>query len=180
VLPLDSSGRVLTTAVAGPEPGFVRGWSFWQAPSAVTPRIREPRYHGRTRPRPGVCELEQHGLPGLTPEWGSTITGIPAVTDYVGELFVSCVSTEYYLHGWPMTAAVLLDARHPGAVLGPIPGARPVTGRPSTVDFAGASLSARRVGNAWLVIQGGSGTAQRLRVLEAVQIRKLDLRKQHQ
>jgi hypothetical protein len=49
----------------------------------------------------------------LTPEWGSTIKSLPTVKDYVGELFVSCVSTEYYLHGWPIAAAVLLDARRP-------------------------------------------------------------------
>lgn len=86
------------------------------------------------------------------------------------------MSTEYYLHGWPMTAAVLLDAGRPGAVLGPIPGARAVPRHPSGVDFADASLSARRIGNAWLVVQGGSGTAQRLTVLQALQINKLDLR----
>jgi hypothetical protein len=176
VLPLDSAGHVLATAAPAPDYGYVRGWSFWQAPSAVTPSIHEPRYHGRTRPRAGICELAQRGLPGLTPEWGSTIKRLPTVRDYVGELFVSCVSTEYYLHGWPMAAAVLLDARHPGAVLGPIPGARPVSGYPDVVDFAGASLSARRVGNAWLVVQGGSGTTQRMRVLNALQVNKLDLR----
>jgi hypothetical protein len=81
---------------------------------------------------------------------------------------VSCVSTEYYLHGWPMAAAVLLDARRPGVVLGRIPGANPVPGHPNVVDFAGASLSARRVGNAWLVVQGGSGTTQRVSVLNAL------------
>ena len=120
--------------------------------------------------------MKQHGLHGLTPEWGSTITSLPTVKDYVGELFVSCVSTEYYLHGWPMAAAVLLDARRPGAALGPIPGAHPVPGHPEFVDFIGASLSARRVGDAWLVVQGGSGTTQRLRVLKALEINKLDLR----
>jgi hypothetical protein len=136
LLPLDSAGHVLPTTAPGPDSGSVhmRGWSFWQAPSAVTPNIHEPPYHGRTRPRPGVCELGQHGLPGLTPEWGSTMTSLPIVGDYVGELFASCVSTEYYLHGWPMVAAVLLDARHPGAVLGPIPGARRVRGHRDVVD----------------------------------------------
>jgi hypothetical protein len=177
VLPLDWSGRVLATAARVPDYGFATGWSFWQAPSAVTPHIHEPPYHGRTRPRPGICELSQYGFPGLTPEWGSTITRLPTVKDHLGELFVSCVSTEYYVRGWPMTAAVLLDAGHPGGELGSIPGARPVPGHPSMVDFAGASLSARRVGNAWLVLQGGSGTAQRLRALRAVEIRKLDLRR---
>ena len=171
VLPLDSSGRVLPTASPGSNTGSVRGWSFWQAPSAVTPQIHQAPYHGRTRPRAGACGLAEHGLTGLVPAWGSTITHLPTVKDYVGELFVSCVSTEYYLHGWPMVAAVLLDARYPGARLGPIPGARPVPGHPSAVDFADGSLSARRIGNAWLVVKGGSGTAQRLQVLDALTVR---------
>lgn len=176
VLPLDSAGRALPTAALGPDYGYARGWSFWQAPSAVTPQILDPPYHGPTRPRAGVCRLAQRDLPGLTAEWGSTIKTIPTVKDYVGELFVSCVSTEYYLHGWPITAAVLLDAGHPGAMLGPIPGAAAVPGHPDMVDFPAASLSAKRVGNAWLTVQGGSGTTQRLVVLKALQINKLDLR----
>jgi hypothetical protein len=111
----------------------------------------------------------------LTPEWGSTITRIPTVRRYVGELFVSCVSTEYYLHGWPMTAAVLLDAGHPGAVLGPIPGAISMAGHQDIVEFPAGSLSARRVGNAWLVVQGGSGATQRALALNALQINKLNV-----
>jgi hypothetical protein len=45
------------------------------------------------------------------------------------------------------------------------------------VDFASASLSARRVGNAWIVVRGGSGSRQRLRVLEALRISRFDLRR---
>ncbi|MGI8715963.1 MAG: hypothetical protein ACR2NR_22840 [Solirubrobacteraceae bacterium] len=177
LLALDATGHVIPTAFPTAGSGFVRGWSFWQAPSAVTPKIHEPSYHGGTRPRPGVCQLGQHGLPELTAEWGSMMTSLPTVKDYVGELFLSCVSTEYYLHGWPITAAVLLDAGHPGAELRPIPGARPVPGHPDVVDFAEASLSAQRVGNAWLIVHGGSGTTQRIRVLQALHITKLDLNK---
>jgi hypothetical protein len=174
LIPISSTGHPLPSTFP-PDSSYLRGWSFWQAPSAVTPNIHEPRYHGRTHPRPGACELTQHGLPGLRPEWGSTIRRIPTVKSYVGELFVSCVSTEYYLHGWPLTAAVLLDARHPGAVLGPIPGAHPLAGTPGIVDFPAASLSARRVGNAWLAVQGGAGTTQRRQALNALQIIKLSL-----
>jgi hypothetical protein len=72
-------------------------------------------------------------------------------------------------------AAVLLDARRPGQSLGPIPGAKPVPGLPDIVDLEGGSLTARRIGNAWLVVQGGSGAAQRRQVLAALRISKLDL-----
>jgi hypothetical protein len=172
VLPLDSAGNVIPTTFTYPDGSFP---SFWQAPSAVTPNISEPRYHGPTRPRPGACELTQHGLPGLTPVWGHTIARISPARDSVGELLQSCVDTEYYLHGWPLAVGVLLDARRPGQGIDPLPGARPVSGHPGTVDFQSAGLSAQRIGNAWLVVKGGSGSAQRLRVLRALRISKLQL-----
>ncbi len=172
MLPLDATGRVLPSGLPS-DPGSAPGRSFWQAPSAVTPTIHEPPYHGRTHPGPGVCELTAHGLPGLTPEWGSTISALPTAPGSVGELFVSCVSTEDYLHGWPMVAAILLDARHPGTALGSIPGAQSRPGHPGLVQSAGASRSARRVGDAWLVVQGGSGPAQRLSVLDALRVKRL-------
>jgi hypothetical protein len=171
VLPLDRDGNVIQTRVPYQAGSFA---SFWQAPTAVTPNISEPPYHGPTHPLPGVCELGQHGLPGLTPEWGHAIRHITPARNSVGELFLSCIDTHYYLHGWPLVAAILLDARQPGRALGRIPGAGPVAGYRDTVNFAGGRLTARRVGNAWLVVQGGSGLVQRLRVLGALRIRKLD------
>jgi hypothetical protein len=170
VLPVDRGGRVIATRptqMNGPFP------FFWQAPSAVTPNNHQPRYHGRTRPRPGVCQVRQNGLPALRPEWGHTIRTIAPAADSVGELFLSCLDTEYYLHGWPLELGVLLDARRPGRALGWIPGATPVGGDPDTVNFAAAHLSARRQGEAWLVVEGGSGATQRLRVLRALTISRL-------
>ena len=165
---------MLATTFNYPDTPFA---SFWQAPKAITPEIHDPPYHGPTRPRSGaICELGQHGLPGLTPVWGHTLERIQPVGGSLGELFLSCADTEYYLHGWPLETGVLLDARLPGQLLGSLPGAQPVPGVPGTVDFAAASMSARRVGNAWLVVRGGSGSRQRLRVLEALRIDRLDLR----
>lgn len=175
VLPLDASGRVLATTFNYPDPPFQ---FFWQAPKAVTPNNEQPPYHGPTQPRAdGICQLVQHGLPGLTPAWGHTILRIKPVRNSVGELFVSCVDAEYYLHGWPLATGVLVDARRPGQVLGALPGTHPVPGVPGAVDFPGANLSARRIGNAWLVVRGGSGSGQRLSVLEALRISRLDLRR---
>jgi hypothetical protein len=170
VLPLTRNGEVIPTRLTNPSGSFP---SFWQAPSAVTPNIHEPPYHGPAHPLSGVCELGEHGLPALTPEWGHAIRTISPATDSVGELFLSCVDTEYYLHGWPLQAGVLLDARQPGRVLGTIPGAHPVPGRPDIVNFDAGQLSARRQGQAWLVVEGGSSPAQRLRVLRALSISKL-------
>jgi len=175
IVPLDASGTALATTFSYPDPPFE---FFWQAPKAITPNITEPPYHGRTHPRAdGICQLGQHGLPGLTPVWGDTILRIKPAAGSLGELFVSCVDAEYYLHGWPLATGVLVDARHPGQVLGALPGAHAVPDVPDVVDFPGAQLSARRIGKAWLVVKGGSGSRQRLRVLEALRINRLDLRR---
>ncbi len=170
VLPLDDHGNIIPVipSTAGPAPS-----SFWQAPSAVTPTTSEPAYNGVTSAGPSVCELTQHGLPKLTPEWGHTITTLPIATDSIGELFVSCIDTTYYLDGWPLTAAILLDARQPGKVLGPLPDTQAVAGDPDLVNLDTAAFSARKAGNAWIVVRGGSGAAQRLRVLQALQISRL-------
>jgi hypothetical protein len=172
LLPLDNAGHPIPTIP--PTYPTVTVGSYWQAPSAVTSSIHHAPYNGPTRPGAGACELTARGLAGLTPEWGHTFANITLASHVVGELFLSCVDTEYYLHGWPLDAAVLLDGRQPGHVLGPIPGTQPVLGDQSLVDSESEKLSARRVGNAWLVVQGGSGMTQRLRVLQALQISKLN------
>lgn len=175
LLPLDSSGNPIPTTFSYPDTPFP---SFWQTPQAITPHIQEAPYHGPTQPRAdGICQLSEHGLPGLTPAWGHTIARIQPVNGSLGELFLSCVDAEYYLHGWPLATGVLLDAHRPGRVLDPLPGATPVSGAPEVVDFPSAALSARRIGNAWLVVRGGSGSRQRLQVLEALRISRLDLRR---
>ena len=201
--PRGASGAMLTprpTQPTGPPPPGPLPLT-WMAPNAVTRwwplpgftvPYHHPGYHGRTHPGPGVCELAQHGLPALHAEFGHTIATISPDPDALGRLFVSCIDTEYYLHGWPLQAGVLLDGRQPGQVLRPIPGARPVPGQPQmvnlpagrvpwnygspvTADSPQFSLTARRVGNAWLVVQGGSGLVQRRQVLNSLRIGKLDL-----
>jgi hypothetical protein len=192
--PLDRFGRVIATQVTAPPPPGPPTLT-WMAPDAVTRwwplpfgtvPYHHPGYHGRTHPGPGVCELAQHGLPALHAQWGHTVAWISPAHDALGEVFLSCIDAAYYLHGWPLDVAVLLDGRQPGQALGPIPGARPVPGQPGIVSLATGQfpsslfsrnfgVTAKRVGNAWLVVQGGSGLAQRLQVLGALRISKLDL-----
>lgn len=177
VVPLDATGHVIPTRM--PLDQFSTSSRYWQAPSAVTPNIHEPPFHGPKHPLPGACELAQHGVPGLVPEFGHVIRRIRAVSDSEGEVFLSCIDTEYYLNGWPLDVAVLLDAAQPGRVLGPLPGAQAVRSHPGVVGIAAGpfpgSLTATQVGEAWLVVQGGASLRQRLRVLRALQIAKLAL-----
>lgn len=129
---------------------------------------------GRLEERPvvaghGPCALHADGLPGLAPQWSHVASAIqPFPGRVVGRAFFSCIDVEYYLRHWPLDAAILLDAAHPGAAPAPIPGLLPVRGDSGYFngpgDFQGA-LTATRRGDAWLVVAGGSGLAQRLEVL---------------
>ena len=194
IVPLDRFGRVIASTQCAPSPAEAPPLT-WMAADAVrrwwplrgfTVPYQGPGYHAPTRPRPGVCELAEHGLPALHVQFGHTVAWISPVHDALGEVFLSCVDAEYYLDGWPLQVGVLLDGHRPGQVLGPIPGARPVPGEPGMVNLATGQfpsslftrnygVTARRVGNAWLVAQGGSGLPQRLQVLNALRISKLDL-----
>ena len=119
-MPLDRNGHVIPTRESPPASAL--GLRFWQAPSAITPNIHEPPYHGPRHPLPGACELSQHGLPGLTPEWGHVISRIRPVSDSQGEVFLPCIDTEYYLHGWPLEVSVLVDAAQPAVNCLPLVG----------------------------------------------------------
>jgi hypothetical protein len=193
IVPLDRSGQVIAFHIT-PPPDEAPPLT-WTAPDAVkrwwplngfTVPYQGPATTPRPRPRPGVCELAQHGLPALHVQFGHTIAWIAPVHDALGEVFLSCVDAEYYMDGWPLQVSVLLDGHRPGQVLGPIPGARPVPGQPEMVNLPTGhfpsslfsrnfGVTAKRVGNAWLVAQGGSGLAQRVQVLNSLRISKLDL-----
>ena len=56
------------------------------------------------------------------------------------------------------------------STVGPIPGASPLFGDPDTVNDNATSLTARRIGNAWLVAQSGIGETERLAILHALEI----------
>jgi hypothetical protein len=171
---LDRAGREIAYTPPHPEKTAERV-EAWQI---ARPGERHPGASA-THPLPGACEIARHGLPALRPQWGHVLAAIQPLTDAEGELFRSCVDTEYFLRGWPLDAAVLLDARQPGRTLGPIPDANPVPGHPAVVNVAlGAGpggLTAQRIGNAWLVVAGGASLAQRLEVLGALRIAKLAL-----
>lgn len=111
----------------------------------------------------GSCQLRIHRSPGLTAQWGHVIYRIKPVRDVQGAAFLSCLSIEYYLHHWGLTVAVLLNAGHPGEPVGPLPGMQPVAANPGLLTAAHGSvfgaITARRVGDAWLVVQGGADLA---------------------
>ncbi len=136
------------------EGGVISRVRWWQKPQPLPP---------------GPCQLRSDGLAGLEPQWGHVAVDIrPYPGRIMGRAFFSCIDSEYYLHGWPLETAVLLDAQHPGRTPAAIPGMHRLPGAPGTVaapgDWHGELVASRR-GNSWLVVAGGSGTAQRLDVL---------------
>jgi hypothetical protein len=78
----------------------------------------------------------------------------------IGHAFLPCIATEYRLHGRPLKAILLLDAVNPRARAAALPGFHPVRGR--TGIFAAGQLTARRSGQGWLVVEQGSGVAERI------------------
>jgi hypothetical protein len=156
---LDRLGREIPYRVSG---GYFVSSRWWQRPG------REPN---------GRCQIERRGLPGLVAKWGHVTDQIRPVSGAQGTALLSCLSTEYYLDGWGLTAAVLLNAQHPGGPVGSIPGTQPVPGHPGTVTSMHATgfgaITAHRYRNAWLVIQGGRDLRQRLEALNALEIRRV-------
>lgn len=174
VVSLDSTGRPIPpTGASAFAPRLpIRSWRHTPGSAAegadIPPRVLPG----------GACALARHGLPALTPVQAEVALTLRPIRNAVGELLLSCLRVAYTLHGSQLQAAILLDARRPGeARPGPIPGARPVKGHPGTVNAVlgptVGDITARRAGNAWLLVSGGSGLAQRLEALEALRVAKI-------
>jgi hypothetical protein len=124
------------------------------------------RLHSRTWEHPehppvGACELDATKLRLGTVAWsGAMATGIRSVPRLLGQAFLSCASTEYiHSGGHYISAAILLDALHPGATPPPLPEMTPLAGHPGVFEVPGSEVSglaawmvARRIPGAWLVV----------------------------
>jgi hypothetical protein len=171
-IPLDRDGSVIpNTAVAS----YGLASTFWQARTAARPGTQQPTYNGPSHPLSGACELGEHGLRALTPEFGHVVHSIKPVAGVQGAAFLSCIDTEYYLHGWPLTAAVLLNAAHPGRPVSSIPDTERVAADPGMVTGLRSPITALRVGDAWLIVRGGRDQAQRVQALHALRITRVRL-----
>jgi hypothetical protein len=112
----------------------------------------------------GVCQLRAGGLRGLSTKGGTVATSIvPFPGRLVGHAFVPCIVTRFQLSGEPLKASVLLDAADPRSRAAALPNFHPVRRAPGV--FAGGSLTAKRAGNAWLIVEQGRGGAERIRLL---------------
>lgn len=163
VIPLNAQDHPIPISF-GAEPELRSGTSsrfgqspqFWQLPQ------RQPK---------GACEITVHDLPELTAQWGHVVTAVEPRSGIVGPAPTSCVDTEYYLGRTPFDAAILLNASSPGKPLALATDATPIAGHPHLFGIAGG-MTARPVGDAWLVVEGGDSQAQRIDVLDHLDARR--------
>jgi hypothetical protein len=151
LVPFDARGKPITES-----PDHGASWfRDWNPPST---------------PLAGPCQLRVSGLARAIPEWGQIATAIrPYPAQIVGRGFLSCVDTEYFIPGYGMRAAVLLDAANPlRARPAAIPGLTPIRQAPGFYNGAGdvqlGPMTARREGNAWIVVAGGGPHAEEARI----------------
>ncbi len=122
-------------------------------------------------PLEGPCRLHVAGLGGITAQWGQVATAIrPYPSKIIGRGFLSCIDTEYYAPGRGMRAAVLLDAANPARIApAAIPGLIAIPQAPGLYNGAGGlashgPITAKREGNAWIVVAGGGRNAEEARI----------------
>ncbi len=163
VTALDGTGRAIPGS-SYEEPPREQA-RYWQSPQ------REPQ---------GRCRLTARPDSGVHAGLGTILTAIIPDPGIIGHAFLSCVAVGFRLHGVWLTAAVLLDAAHPGGPPAALPDMRPLAGAPGVVDRSSAFLregiTARRAGDAWLVVQGQASVSQRLQGLRALRVGAIDLR----
>ncbi len=142
---------------AGPERDYAAALPAlgWKAPSP---------------PAAGACALTASRLRGLRARSGHVATALPPTPGIAGGGFASCVDVEYAFAGSGFDAALLLNPAEPGGSgsLAGLPGARPVPHHRGYVSAPGwnGQILARREGNGWLAVEGGSSLRRRLQVLE--------------
>ncbi len=127
--------------------------STWQAPE---------------QPPAGVWSITATHLKGLTPRFGHVATSVSPTPHLAGGGFASCIDTEYSFAHSSLDAAVLLDAAQPGsAVPAPLPSATSVSRHHGLFSAPGwnGPILARRVGDAWLAVEGGASLRERVQVL---------------
>jgi hypothetical protein len=111
------------------------------------------------------CQLAVKGLPGLIARAGQVAIDIrPFRGKLIGEAFLPCAETEYRLGKEPVRALVMLNAADPSERAGEMPGFHPLPGAPGFFT-EGGTLTAKRSGNAWLVVGQGTSLRQRIEVL---------------
>lgn len=154
-------------------------------PEPIRPRVQPWTDHG------GRCAVNST-LPGLTDAQTFASTTITPLASTVPGLFLSCLDDKYAYQGAKFNVAILLNAHHPGQPAAALWGTTPVPRKPGLIEIkpppqfppnqdTSSPLFARRIGDAWLVVQArpgfarNPGTAQTIQVLDAMRITRIEL-----
>ncbi|HVA30254.1 MAG TPA: hypothetical protein VMU58_03215 [Gaiellaceae bacterium] len=163
---LNSSGHTIGLPGA-PFAGLHDDATFWQAKHTSG---TQPSLHS---PPPGACEIDTSSLRDIQLFFGSVVQHVHGFPQLAGRTFLSCAETQFGARkGVGVDAAILLDAQRPGRLPDPIADA--VTVRPGIVNAPGSaldqhkSLTARRIGDAWLAIEAGGSLQQRIHILDTL------------
>jgi hypothetical protein len=98
-------------------------------------------------------------------EEGYVATKIKSVHGLLGHPLLSCASVEYvYEEEHHLTAAILLNAQRPGMTPPALPGMVALRGHSGLFEAPGAMgrLVARRVSDAWIVVEEADGIGLRV------------------
>jgi hypothetical protein len=119
------------------------------------------------------CSIHASPLAWVTASWQIVATRAPALGPAVeANVLFSCARSWYSVTGSSeaVSAAILLSARSPRGRAPVLPGLTPTRRRGVFAEDGGASgpILAKRVGNAWLVVQGPSLARDR-QLLDALQ-----------
>jgi hypothetical protein len=170
---LDSHGQRIGLPVSRSRP-LHDNTVYWQ-PGRTNGVGPQPKVH---RPPAAACEINTKALRGVDLFFGWVVEHVHGFPDLAGKTYLSCANTQFGYDHAGVIAAILVDAQHPGSPPEVLPDATPVPGHPQTFNEPAAptpngakasgnfAISARRVGNAWLVVQAGATLAYRLRVLD--------------
>jgi hypothetical protein len=161
LVPLDASGKRLPEESRPPLVGDHA--VYWR-----------PAGHGA--PPAGACEIGTGTLSDARVEFGVVVPTIQAFPQLIDKTFLSCASTSFFYRGSEVTAAILLDAQHPGAPPTSLPLSAPASGAPgvltesTSLSGGGQSIAARRIGDAWLIVDSSGRLATRLTILRRLTV----------
>jgi hypothetical protein len=154
--PRDLSGRELTSSTDEPVPAYVFAeGNSWHAPES------EPS---------GLCRIHTDLQSKVRAAGGFVATSVPAMSEVLGQAFLSCANTSYNVDGTAFIVSVLADAERPGRRPPPLPGERAVPSRQGVFEALASSgtILARRDGPVWLAVGGGRSQSERRAVLDNV------------
>jgi hypothetical protein len=115
---------------------------------------------------------------------GTTAVRLEPEPEVEGAALTSCLSVDYNVAGTPLTAAVLVNAKSPRSAAPAMFGATTVAGQAGMVNreentglhtSTRIAFTARRDGLAWIVVEGGSGLAERIQALHALRIVRIEV-----